>query len=275
MLDPAINLGVVSCQHNVGHHDPKVHSRRIGMPRWECSAWACHSSCEHAHSVMFRFANTRSGLSSSSAASAHAEFLASDELLFKDVRNFYRCMPEVPDVLGQPRASPGACGSFGQACCNTGDLATRCGSGLACNLGTLSDPTGSLASNIFSANDNGIDFNVSTDSSRCEECGRQDQLCCPALVPEMKHGVCDVGMGCTNDIAAIVDRKCKPCGAQGAPCCWDLQHGFTCSDEMRCSGIIGGAVPCCSLHHILCQVLRGQSSTFPTLNISADDQRCV
>lgn len=67
--------------------------------------------------------------------SAVAEFVAADERMFKDVRNFYRCVPEVPDVLGQPRSTPGACGSFGQACCNTGDYNTRCGMSLACNLG--------------------------------------------------------------------------------------------------------------------------------------------
>eukprot|EP00892_Ulva_mutabilis_P007136 jgi/Ulvmu1/4795/UM020_0080.1 len=149
------------------------------------------------------------------AGLACQEFLATDELTFQDARNFYRCVPEVPDTLGQPRASPGACGSFGQPCCNTGDLATRCGSGLACNL----------------------------DSSRCEECGQQDQLCCAPMVPEMNEGVCDPGMGCTNYIREVVDRKCKPCGVKGAPCCWDLQNGYTCHQELRCAGSVGGTLP--------------------------------
>lgn len=83
-------------------------------------------------------------------------------------------------------------------------------------------------------------FHVNADSSRCEECGHEDQLCCPALVPEMKHGVCSMGMGCTNNVQLISERKCKPCGEKNAPCCWDLQTGYTCNDELHCSGTIGG-----------------------------------
>lgn len=83
-------------------------------------------------------------------------------------------------------------------------------------------------------------FTVHADSSRCEECGREDQLCCPALVPEMKDGVCSIGMGCTNNIQSISERKCKPCGDADAPCCWDLQTGYTCNDELHCSGTVGG-----------------------------------
>lgn len=88
------------------------------------------------------------------------------------------------------------------------------------------------------------DLTVCADSVRCEECGKEDQLCCPSLLPEMTNGVCDAGMGCTNDVELAFERKCKPCGTKGGPCCWDVQHGYTCANEMHCSGAVGGVISC-------------------------------
>jgi hypothetical protein len=65
--------------------------------------------------------------------------MALDVLTYKNAKNFYRCAKEEPGMRGKPEVVKGACGSFGQPCCNTGKFATQCGSGLACNLGMFTN----------------------------------------------------------------------------------------------------------------------------------------
>lgn len=80
------------------------------------------------------------------------------------------------------------------------------------------------------------------DSMFCKECGDADQLCCPgaSLLPELRHAACKPGLGCSSEVL-LSDRKCTVCGSKGAPCCWDSESGFTCTDQrLECSGTDNG-----------------------------------
>jgi hypothetical protein len=69
------------------------------------------------------------------------------------------------------------------------------------------------------------------------------QLCCPSLVPEMADPVCEAGFGCTNKLLMVYERRCAKCGAKGSPCCWDPQQGYHCSENLSCTGKVGGVLP--------------------------------
>jgi hypothetical protein len=173
--------------------------------------------------------------------------VAADSLTYKDPSNFYRCTSL--DEHGQPVDVPTACGGDGQACCDSGEQGSQCGSGLTCNLGTYWRYTGILnphqANTCFSWScrhciKETCALLCHADTVRCERCGMADQLCCPSFVPEMQHPVCGPGYGCDHQEDLIYKRTCKECGTKGSPCCWDTWAGFTCLNGLSCTGAIGG-----------------------------------